>query len=381
MMRRKTILMLTLLVFFCSLVFAVGEANASDNIRVIIDGYQVTFDNQPPTIVNGRTLVPARGVFEQMGFYVSWNGVTRQATLTTEQYVVVLTIGSNIFTTNGTAYTLDVPAQIIGGSTMIPLRAVLESVGYYLDWDGSTRTVIISSTPITSEYVHPELCIVEVAIAAAEEFLMQFPSIFMNTNSSMPDIEMEITNAPWMLGNLYATGFSLWDFGNNGIPWILVYYWGDYEGTGDGGTPTSLFRFIDGQFIRVSMECRWGSGITYGWPSGFEPEYFFDIVGNLVMSTQGVDFTSYYYVSFNNAVASHNRIAITGFYWDGQGYTIVWNNYITGETNIPRTTTHWDRDPNTPRYIPGMPDNVLTPIEPLTELQDRITASINRRLG
>ena len=88
-----------------------------------------------------------RGVFEQLGFIVSWNGDLRQATLTNDNFSVILTIGSDIFTTNGINHTLDVPAQIVSGSTMLPIRAVLESVGYYLDWDSATRTVLITTAP------------------------------------------------------------------------------------------------------------------------------------------------------------------------------------------------------------------------------------------
>ena len=61
------------------------------------------------------------------------------------RYVSVITIDSASFTANGASHTLDVPAQIIGGSTMLPIRAVLESVGYNLSWDESTRTVTIST--------------------------------------------------------------------------------------------------------------------------------------------------------------------------------------------------------------------------------------------
>jgi len=116
---------------------------ASDEIRVTIDGTPVTFAQQAPVIVENRTLVPVRGVFEQLDFVVTWNDATRAATLTRSDYTIVITIGSNIFTTNGTRHTLDVPAQIINDSTMLPLRAVLESIGYRLDWVAATRTVLI----------------------------------------------------------------------------------------------------------------------------------------------------------------------------------------------------------------------------------------------
>lgn len=133
--------------FTLALLFAVVPVYASD-ISVTVEGVPVAFGDQPPVIVDGRTLVPVRGVFETLGFNVNWDGETGQATLTSENYTVVLTIGSAAFTTNGVSHTLEVPAQSIGGRTMLPIRAVLESVGYYLAWDGGARTVLISSAPL-----------------------------------------------------------------------------------------------------------------------------------------------------------------------------------------------------------------------------------------
>ena len=80
-----------------------------------------------------------------MGFLVDWDGDTRTVTLSGDSDLIEITIGSNTFTANGQSIALEVPAQIIGGSTMLPLRAVLESVGYELDWDGSRQTVLITS--------------------------------------------------------------------------------------------------------------------------------------------------------------------------------------------------------------------------------------------
>jgi uncharacterized protein YkwD len=59
---------------------------------------------------------------------------------------VILTIGQASFTLVAgiaSSHQLDVPAQIIDGSTMLPLRAVIEAIGYQLSWDGPTQTVII----------------------------------------------------------------------------------------------------------------------------------------------------------------------------------------------------------------------------------------------
>ena len=121
-------------------------AYASDQpISVTIDGERVAFADQNPVIVGDRTLVPVRGVFEHLGFEVDWAPETRQAILTSDDYTVVITVGSATFTVNGANRTLDVPAQIINDRTMLPIRAVVESVGYFVDWDAATRTVIINT--------------------------------------------------------------------------------------------------------------------------------------------------------------------------------------------------------------------------------------------
>ena len=125
-------------------VLAPMAVNASENISVTIGGQAVVFPDQPPAIVDGRTMVPVAGVFQALGFNVQWDGDTRQATLTRPGETVVITIGSNMFTTNGIYHNLDVPAQIIGGRTMLPIAAVLRSVGYDVDWDGVTSTVAVS---------------------------------------------------------------------------------------------------------------------------------------------------------------------------------------------------------------------------------------------
>ena len=41
-------------------------------------------------------------------------------------------------------YSLDVPAQIVDGRTLIPLRAVSQALGKNVAWDGSTSTALIS---------------------------------------------------------------------------------------------------------------------------------------------------------------------------------------------------------------------------------------------
>ncbi len=113
-------------------------------ISVRLDGKKVYFD-QLPTIVNDRTLVPLRAIFEALNAEVEWNGAIRTVTATKGDTVVVLTIDSTTPTVNGETQTLDAPAMIINSRTMVPARFVAQSFGADVDWDGTTRTVIIKT--------------------------------------------------------------------------------------------------------------------------------------------------------------------------------------------------------------------------------------------
>ena len=268
-------------------------ASANNEIAVTIDGRTVEFDGQNPVILAGRTLVPVRGVFEVLGFQPSWDGSTRTATLTRDDYVVVLTIGSYTFTTNGIAHTMDVPPQIIGGRTLLPLRAVLESVGYDdMDWVAETRTVVIRTGVLvrTAQQVPSRMGITAQGQQLAEEFVLQFSSIALDSIMPIADPRWEgeymigwgvvdmifttvtpniyfhdrgwdygsgfytrygtrITDVPWIrYYYFYATDFNFWDLGNNGIPDITIVY----RHVRYGYLRTVLYRFVDGAYQSVS---------------------------------------------------------------------------------------------------------------------------------
>jgi len=167
---------------------------SNDVITVTIDGQAVAFTDQQPIMVNSRVLVPVGGVFQALGFTPSWNGTTRTATLTRDDYTVVLTVGSANFTINGANHELDVPAQLISGRTMVPIGPILRGVGYELDWVGSTRTVVITTGTDTTPPVDP---------AEAEAQLAAF----------LADMCMEsISFSVWSILDRYAMDEDVDDF-------------------------------------------------------------------------------------------------------------------------------------------------------------------------
>jgi len=125
------------------------NANSSSNIAnivsVFLDGKQLSFEVEP-IIENGRTLVPLRAIFEAMGAVVGWDEKTRTVTASKGSDYVVLPLNSTSPNVNGEKYTLEVPAKIVNGRTLAPLRFVAEAFGGQVDWDQSNLKVAITTS-------------------------------------------------------------------------------------------------------------------------------------------------------------------------------------------------------------------------------------------
>jgi hypothetical protein len=116
---------------------------AAQRINVTVNGSPVEFAGMGPMQVQGRTLVPVRGVLEKLGAEVAWVPSTRSVIASTPSMDIQLHLGDNHATVNGKSVTLDVPAQEINGHTMVPLRFLGEALGGTVKWDDVTRTVTI----------------------------------------------------------------------------------------------------------------------------------------------------------------------------------------------------------------------------------------------
>lgn len=121
-------------------------AAAESDVKVTLDGKEINCESygSPATIVDGRTLVPLRAIFEALDASVEWDQSTKTATSKLGDTQIKLTIGEKALYKNGKAVALDVPASIINGRTMVPARAIADSYGVNVEWDKNTRTVILT---------------------------------------------------------------------------------------------------------------------------------------------------------------------------------------------------------------------------------------------
>ena len=111
----------------------VNEKAKFPPIEIVIDIHRVNFDT-PPIIKSDRILVPIRALCERMGANVKWEEDTKTVTVTREEITVVFTVGETVAKVNGEKYELDVAPEIMNDRTLVPLRFVAESLGYYVNW-------------------------------------------------------------------------------------------------------------------------------------------------------------------------------------------------------------------------------------------------------
>lgn len=139
-MKKVLLVLITAIMLFSTMIIPLAAGNGE--IKVYLDSAKIEFDVKPQ-VINGRTMVPMRKIFEELGATVDWDDSTQTAIGIKDNIVVKFTINDYIMYKNNAAKTLDVPAQLINDRTLIPLRAVSEAFDCQVGWDGNTSTVSI----------------------------------------------------------------------------------------------------------------------------------------------------------------------------------------------------------------------------------------------
>ncbi|MBQ9535575.1 MAG: copper amine oxidase N-terminal domain-containing protein [Clostridia bacterium] len=148
----KKTLRLAYVMLAVAFALAVGAFAAPDKIEVLLNGEVVSFTDAEPRIVDSRTFIPFRAVFNALGFAdndITFDGATRTVSAKKGDTVISLVIGEKKLTrTVGSktdAIVTDVAAFIDPalGRTYVPVRFVAESLGCNVGWDADDRTVLI----------------------------------------------------------------------------------------------------------------------------------------------------------------------------------------------------------------------------------------------
>jgi len=157
---------LSLLLALLMLAAMTGTAMAASPITVTVNGTAVKWtDAQPFIDKNSRTMVPLRAVGEALGLTVTWNNSAREAIFSNGSKTIYFPINSQFYKTqNGGTVTMDTAAVIVNNRTFAPIRYLAEYFGYTVGWDGSTRTV-----GITSKTAEPKWVLIDSSSAPAND--------------------------------------------------------------------------------------------------------------------------------------------------------------------------------------------------------------------
>ena len=128
------------------------------NVIVRINNNVVSFRDVQPQIINGRVMIPLRGVFEELGCFVGWDGANQRVIIENAKFRLTYTIGSLTSSRldkstkqSSQMQRLDVAPQIIDGRTLIALRHPIEALGFSVDWQASNSTALITKNSTAND--------------------------------------------------------------------------------------------------------------------------------------------------------------------------------------------------------------------------------------
>ncbi len=223
----------------CLLLCVIPVSAQDEDILVLCDDEPVTFIDQRPVIVEGRTLIPVRAAATAMGVQIFWHDEEKKLIISGSDQIVVMRVGDpivNIMYTNidkgmGGGITLDVPPQIINGRATVPVRAIAQLFGCVVYWDSAVRTIRL----YTKNYEPHN------TINNADEIKSLWRSVKTDFLTIAPDNEISLAGYFTTTSPKVNAAFKVFDAPTlikeglktdcRGIKWYCMYRALDYVGT------------------------------------------------------------------------------------------------------------------------------------------------------
>ena len=120
-----------------------GIASAKQTgISVCVDGKEISFDTAV-RILNDRTMVPMRSVFEALGAEIEWDDAAKTVRASRGEHTVSLTVDEDIMTVDQKKIKLDAAPILRDNRTLVPVRAISEALGVSVEWLEEIKTVSV----------------------------------------------------------------------------------------------------------------------------------------------------------------------------------------------------------------------------------------------
>ena len=138
----KTLFVTIFAAFLIWTSLSLDEKAEASGIGIYVNDYYQSYSNLA-SVEKGTTLVPLRGIFEELGATVVYDAKSKTITATRGNKKVWLKIGSRTAKLNGKNVTLNVAPKVVRGNTLVPLRFISESLGATVQYDSRSRIVDI----------------------------------------------------------------------------------------------------------------------------------------------------------------------------------------------------------------------------------------------
>ncbi len=277
------------LIFTIILLLTFTTAYAEDDIKVYIDSTRVVFDTQP-IIINGRTMVPVRAIFEALGAEVIWHGETRTVTATKDEKTVSMTIANHELRSGENIIIMDSPPIIRNNRTLIPARFAAEAFENSVEWHGETKTVHINSKK------KPNIRYFRRYQNTGLSLSVLYPADWFIDESYKSPVFIDNQGDSFTTHGLGMISLSLMDFVNSSFyDTVSARY--DYlsseqgasishfENTSVNGCPAALFKYIDNEGDYVTSYIIGGGQKTYIIEFISKNQGIFDNIFNIVLSS------------------------------------------------------------------------------------------------
>lgn len=138
--------------FTLVIILSITTITFAGNVNVQLNGDMLDFTDSNGNVVNAqiinsRTMVPLRKIFESLSAEIEWEDSTKTVFATKGNISIKLQINNSVaeVTKNGVVkkIILDSKPVLVEGRTLVPMRFISESLEKQVAWDPSTQTAII----------------------------------------------------------------------------------------------------------------------------------------------------------------------------------------------------------------------------------------------
>ncbi len=203
---RVSFLICFFIVFSCGITFS----NAQESqITIILDDQKLTYNDStgyPYYDSNGRMQVPLRATLEPLGAIVSVNSEKNSVIIIKDNITIEVPFGKSFIYKNGVIILNDTVSSVKNNRTYLPIRIVLEALGYTLIFDSKNNTLRIQqpdlSSSITLWHYGPDI---------GKNLTKSLKTIFPNVNITLVIIPNTISAYQNKLAASFRAGSGLPD--------------------------------------------------------------------------------------------------------------------------------------------------------------------------